>query len=85
MTVTFANNTTGVITAKTLTVSGYTASNKTYDGTTTAAVTGGTLSGVVGGDTVTVGTYTAAFSATKTPLPARPSPSPALPLADRRR
>ena len=45
-TVTFANNTTGVITAKTLTVSGYTASNKTYDGTTTAAVTGGTLSGV---------------------------------------
>ena len=60
--VTFANNTTGVITAKTLTVSGYTASNKTYDGTTTATVTGGSLSGVVGGDTVTVGTYTAAFS-----------------------
>ena len=44
------------ITAKTLTVSGASASNKTYDGTTNATVAGGTLTGVVLGDVVTVST-----------------------------
>ncbi|MBS1528171.1 MAG: filamentous hemagglutinin, partial [Bacteroidetes bacterium] len=42
------------ITAKTLTVSGAVASNKTYDGTTNASVTGGTLTGVISPDVVTV-------------------------------
>ena len=41
------------ITAKALTVTGPAASNKVYDGTTTATITG-TLSGVVGGDVVTL-------------------------------
>jgi hypothetical protein len=36
--VTFVNNTTGVITTKVLTVSGVTASPKTYDGTTTVTL-----------------------------------------------
>jgi hypothetical protein len=51
------------ITAKVLTVSGATASNKTYDGTTTATITGATLVGVVEGDTVSVsggGTFASA-------------------------
>ena len=64
--VNFVNNTTGVITAKTLTVSGLTASNKVYDGTTTATmnVAGATLSGVIGGDAVAVSTvgYSANFN-----------------------
>ncbi|HEX3385850.1 MAG TPA: YDG domain-containing protein, partial [Mucilaginibacter sp.] len=42
------------ITAKTLTVAGALASNKAYDGTTAATVTGGVLSGVIAGDIVTV-------------------------------
>jgi len=42
------------ITAKGLSVSGATASNKTYDGTTTATITGASLVGVVEGDTVSV-------------------------------
>nr|WP_256701715.1 YDG domain-containing protein [Burkholderia sp. SRS-W-2-2016] len=42
------------ITPATLTVSGTSASNKVYDGTTTAALTGGTLSGVIGSDSVTL-------------------------------
>ena len=40
------------VTAATLTVTGETASNKTYDSTTTATLTGGSLSGVFNGDTV---------------------------------
>ncbi|WP_411877753.1 YDG domain-containing protein [Polaromonas sp. YR568] len=40
------------ITAATLTVSGGSAANKTYDGTTAATVSGGSLSGLVSGDTV---------------------------------
>ena len=40
------------IAAKTLTVTGSVAGNKTYDGTTTASITGGSLVGVVNGDTV---------------------------------
>ncbi len=54
------------ITAKTLTVGGsFTASNKTYDGTTAASVAANnlTLSGIVSGDTVTL-TPVAAFANT---------------------
>ncbi|NBU42415.1 MAG: filamentous hemagglutinin, partial [Planctomycetia bacterium] len=43
------------ITPKTLTVTGATATNRDYDGTTVIAITGGTLAGVVGSDTVTLG------------------------------
>ena len=42
------------ITPKGLTVSGSTASNKVYDQTTAATVTGGTLVGVISGDAVTL-------------------------------
>ena len=42
------------VTAKPVTISGVTAGNKGYDGTTTATLSGGTVSGVVGGETVTV-------------------------------
>ncbi|MGD0093148.1 MAG: MBG domain-containing protein, partial [Planctomycetota bacterium] len=63
--VTFAGVATGAITAKTLTVSGITAHNKVYDGTTAAALTGtpGTLAGVAGGDTVSLsGTAAGTFA-----------------------
>ena len=55
--------TTADITAKSLTVSGITASNKTYDATTTATLNTGsvTYTGLVSGD-VFNGTYTGAFS-----------------------
>jgi hypothetical protein len=46
--------TTANITAATLTVSGATAASKTYDGTTTASISGGALSGVVSGDSVSL-------------------------------
>jgi hypothetical protein len=42
------------ITPAALTVSGTTANNKLYDGTTTATVVNGALSGVIGADTVTL-------------------------------
>ena len=42
------------ITPATLTVSGTNAASKVYDGTTAATVGGGTLSGVIGSDTVTL-------------------------------
>jgi hypothetical protein len=45
---------TGTITPAPLTVSGTTVSSKVYDGTTVAALIGGSLVGVVGGDTVTL-------------------------------
>ncbi len=65
-----ASPATGVtIQQKTLTVSGVTAANKTYDGATTAALNVGSASlvGVVAGDTVTLGTGSASGSfATKT-------------------
>ncbi|NBR46157.1 MAG: hypothetical protein EBT68_03450, partial [Verrucomicrobia bacterium] len=51
------------ITAKTLTVTGTTA-GKTYDGTTTAPLTGATLQGVISGDTVTLGNASAGAFAT---------------------
>ncbi|MGJ7526695.1 YDG domain-containing protein [Variovorax sp. GB1P17] len=46
--------TTADIRAATLTVNGTTAADKTYDGTTGAVLSGGSLGGVVGGDTVTL-------------------------------
>ena len=55
--------TTANVTAKPLSVSGITASNKTYDGNTTATLNTGsvTYTGLIGGD-VFNGTYTGAFS-----------------------
>ncbi|MDE1989936.1 MAG: hypothetical protein KGI82_05650, partial [Betaproteobacteria bacterium] len=44
----------GSITAKALTVTGTVAANKVYDGSTAATLSGGTLSGVASGDTVTL-------------------------------
>ena len=51
------------ITAKSLTVSGITASNKTYDGNGVATLDASSVaySGIISGDTFN-GTYTAAFS-----------------------
>ena len=52
------------VTAKPLTLAGVTAGNKIYDATTTATLIGGTLSGVVSGEIVTItagsGTFTSA-------------------------
>ena len=49
--------------AKALTDSGFAASGKTYDGTTTATITSnGSLSGVIGGDTVTLNSGSASAS-----------------------
>jgi filamentous hemagglutinin family protein len=45
---------TGTITPAPLTVTGSTVASKVYDATTTAALSGGTLSGVIGGDMVTL-------------------------------
>jgi len=47
---------TGTVTAKSVTVTGATVTTKTYDGTTTATVSGGTVVGAVSGDTVSVNT-----------------------------
>ncbi|MBT8527482.1 S-layer family protein, partial [Polynucleobacter paneuropaeus] len=49
------------ISTKTLTVSGTSIANKVYDGTTAATISGGSLVGVVTGDTVTL-TQSASFS-----------------------
>ena len=54
------------ITVATLTITGATASNKTYDGATTATITGGSLSGVLGSDFVSLslsGTFASASAA----------------------
>ncbi|MBU3543294.1 hypothetical protein ICE94_08425, partial [Polynucleobacter sp. MWH-Loch1C5] len=45
-----SGTTTATINAKALTITGSTASNKTYDGNTTATVTAGTLSGLIGSE-----------------------------------
>ncbi len=60
--VTFVNNTNGSITASGLTVTGITAANKVYDGTTTATlnVSGAALSGVMSGDILALNTAGAA-------------------------
>jgi autotransporter-associated beta strand protein len=56
------------VSAKPVTITGLAASNKEYDGTATATLTGGTLSGVLGGDPVTVvagsGTFASANAGT---------------------
>ena len=59
----FASNTSGAldtqtVSPKALTVTGTAVTSKTYNGTTAATLTGATLSGVVGGDTVTLGNAT---------------------------
>ncbi len=53
------------ITPATLTVAGTTAAGKVYDGTTVAALTGATLSGVIGADAVTLGNDTTGTFASK--------------------
>jgi uncharacterized repeat protein (TIGR02543 family) len=61
-TVTQPTGLTATITAKTITVTSAAASNKTYDGTTSATISG-TLSGVIAGDVVTLtgtGTFASA-------------------------
>jgi hypothetical protein len=50
------------ITAKTLTIIGVRASNKEYDGTTVATLTGGTLSGLINGDIVSLNPGTGSFA-----------------------
>ncbi|MGH8199616.1 MAG: YDG domain-containing protein [Steroidobacteraceae bacterium] len=53
------------ITPAPLTVTGTTAANRVYDGTTTASLSGATLAGIIGGDTVTLGNDTTGTFATK--------------------
>ncbi|OHV98798.1 hypothetical protein AKG95_06305, partial [Janthinobacterium lividum] len=52
----------GAITPKALTVSGAVVGNKTYDGSTAAAVTGGTLSGLINGELLNLGALSGAFA-----------------------
>jgi len=49
------------ITGVSLTITGVTASNKTYDGTTTATLSGGVLNGIVNSDNVTIVAGAGAF------------------------
>ena len=53
--------TTADINAKSLSVSAFTASNKVYDGTVAATLSGGTLSGVIAGDAVSLSGVAGAF------------------------
>ncbi len=64
MATTSANAAIGSISAASLTLTGVSASDKVYDATTTATVSGGTLAGVLGGDTVTLnsGSASGAFA-----------------------
>jgi len=50
------------ITPKSLTITSIAAGNKAYDGTTTATITGGTLSGILGSDDVTLTDGTGTFA-----------------------
>ncbi|KAB8048080.1 filamentous hemagglutinin N-terminal domain-containing protein [Janthinobacterium rivuli] len=50
------------ITPKALTVTGATAADKTYDGSATAAITGGTLDGLVGGETLVLNSASGVFN-----------------------
>lgn len=52
--VSYADNTTSTIVPKVLTVAGVTALDKVYDGTTLVTLAGGTLTGLISGDTVTL-------------------------------
>ena len=49
------------ITQKALTVTGVTVGSKTYDGNTSATVSGGTLNGLVGGETLGLSGQTGVF------------------------
>ena len=51
-----------IIKTKSLTITGVTASNKVYDGTTAATLTGGTLSGIINSDDVTLTDGTGEFA-----------------------
>jgi hypothetical protein len=64
--VTFINNATGTITPATLTITGISADNKVYDGTTSAAVNfnSAALSGILGSDIVSLNTALATASFT---------------------
>ncbi|WP_454775319.1 YDG domain-containing protein [Janthinobacterium tructae] len=59
--VTNPTNVTGSITQKVLTVTGALAADKTYDGALDASITGGSLSGFVGSETVGLGSLVGAF------------------------
>ncbi|WP_454774145.1 YDG domain-containing protein [Janthinobacterium tructae] len=50
------------ITAKALTITGVTTSNRVYDGTLNAALSGGTLSGLVGGETLGLSSLSGVFA-----------------------
>jgi len=54
-------STTANITPKALTVGTLTAANKVYDGTVTATLSGGTLTGAIAGDNITLSTPTGVF------------------------
>ncbi|MBB5608880.1 MULTISPECIES: YDG domain-containing protein [unclassified Janthinobacterium] len=57
-----ASGVTASITSKALTVTGQVAGNKVYDGNTVAQLIGGSLSGLVGDETLGIASQTAAFS-----------------------
>jgi hypothetical protein len=59
---TFVTSATGVINPKSVTITNVVASNKTYDGTTAASLSGGAAAGVVNGDAVTFTPGTGAFA-----------------------
>jgi hypothetical protein len=64
---------TGTITPASLTVTATTVASKTYDGTTTATLTGGSLVGVISGDTVNLsqsGTFATALVGNRIPVTA---------------
>jgi filamentous hemagglutinin family protein len=60
--VSYANNTTSTVTTKAVTISGMTAENKVYDGSTAAVLNGGTLNGLVGNETLALSGQTGAFA-----------------------
>ncbi|MNU91032.1 Heme/hemopexin-binding protein precursor [compost metagenome] len=60
-TVSNATGVTGNITPKALTLSGVTVNDKIYDGTRNAVLSGGTLSGMVGSETLSLGTLFGEF------------------------
>ncbi|MDD2584262.1 MAG: YDG domain-containing protein, partial [Bacteroidales bacterium] len=54
----YVNNTTGLITAKPLSVTGASVTTKTYDGNSNAQITGATLSGLINPDVVSLDNHT---------------------------
>ncbi|MEI6674340.1 MAG: DUF6288 domain-containing protein [Verrucomicrobiota bacterium] len=50
------------VSKKSVTITGVTAASKTYDGSTAATLTGGTVNGVINGDAVTVAAGTGSFA-----------------------